>query len=153
MVSCFSQFIQREEVGDGAAVAAGEQRAAVHGPAGVGGQHRALEEAVLGLQGGERPAEGQGSRTQPQERAPPASCSHHGSFSGISAALSPCVLADGVGLCKGGGWGAQAAASLCTQRAGREQRSCCSTWSSCIRILGGLVSAGLAGWGEEAERF
>lgn len=70
MVSCFSQFIQREEVGDRAAVAAGEQRAAVHSPAGVGGQHRALEEAVLSLQGGERPAEGQGSRTCPQESCP-----------------------------------------------------------------------------------
>lgn len=70
LVSCCSQFIQREEVGDGAAVAAGEQRAAVYGPAGVCSQHRALEEAVLSLQGGERPAEGKGSRTDPQGSLP-----------------------------------------------------------------------------------
>lgn len=70
LVSCCSQLIQREEVGDGAAVAAGEQRTAVHGPAGVCSQHRALEEAVLSLQGGERPAEGKGSRTDPQGSLP-----------------------------------------------------------------------------------
>lgn len=69
-VSCCPQLVQREEVGDGAAVAAGEQRAAVHGPAGVCRQHRALEEAVLSLQGGERPAEGKGSRAHPQESLP-----------------------------------------------------------------------------------
>lgn len=55
-------------MGDGAADAAGEQRQADHGAAGVGSQHRALEEAVLSLQGGERPAQEQGSRrTYPQE--------------------------------------------------------------------------------------
>lgn len=52
MAPWFSQLIQREEVGDGAADAAGEQCQADHGAAGVRGQHRALEEAVLSLQGG-----------------------------------------------------------------------------------------------------
>lgn len=55
-------------MGDGAADAAGEQRQADHGAAGVRSQHRALEEAVLSLQGGERPAQEQGStRAHPQE--------------------------------------------------------------------------------------
>lgn len=67
MAPWFSQFIQCEEVGDGAADAAGEQRQADHGAAGVRGQHRALEEAVLSLQGGKRPAQEQGSRAYPQE--------------------------------------------------------------------------------------
>lgn len=53
MMSCPSQFLQRKEVGDGAADAEGEQRQADHSAAGVGRQHRALEEAVLSLQGGE----------------------------------------------------------------------------------------------------
>lgn len=61
MMSCPSQFLQRKEVGDGAADAEGEQRQADHSTAGVGRQHRALEEAVLSLQGGERPAQEQGS--------------------------------------------------------------------------------------------
>lgn len=52
MVPCFSQFNQCEEVGDGAADTAGEQRPADHSTAGVRSQHRALEEAVLSLQGG-----------------------------------------------------------------------------------------------------
>lgn len=52
MAPWFSQFLQREEVGDGAADAAGEQRQADHGTAGVRSQHRALEEAILSLQGG-----------------------------------------------------------------------------------------------------
>lgn len=74
---CFSQFIQCEEVGDGAADAAREQRPADHGAAGVRSQHRALEEAVLSLQGGKRPAQEQGSRAYAQESrlfqsAPPA---------------------------------------------------------------------------------
>lgn len=60
-MSCPSQFLQRKEVGDRAADAEGEQRQADHGAAGVGRQHRALEEAVLSLQGGERPAQEQGS--------------------------------------------------------------------------------------------
>lgn len=53
MMSCPSQFLQRKEVGDRAADAEGEQRQADHSAAGVGRQHRALEEAVLSLQGGE----------------------------------------------------------------------------------------------------
>lgn len=77
MVPCFSQFIQCEEVGDGAADTAREQRPADHGAAGVRSQHRALEEAVLSLQGGKRPAQEQGSRAYAQESrlfqpAPPA---------------------------------------------------------------------------------
>lgn len=56
-----SQFLQRKEMGDGAADAEGEQRPSDHSAAGVGCQHRALEEAVLSLQGGERPAQKQGS--------------------------------------------------------------------------------------------
>lgn len=153
MVSCFSQFIQREEVGDGAAVAAGEQRAAVHSPAGVGGQHRALEEAVLSLQGGERPAEGQGSRTYPQESCP---CSQLPPpllfLSDLCSFLAVCVRR-WVWSLKGRWWGVQTAASLCTRRAGRDQRSCHITWSSLPWDLGDLVSAGLAGGGEKPERF
>lgn len=54
------QCRQREEMGDGAADPAGEQRAADHGAAGVGRQPGAVEEAVLRLPRRERPAPEQG---------------------------------------------------------------------------------------------
>lgn len=89
-VSCCPQLIQCEEVGDGAAVAAGEQRAALHSPAGVGGQHRALEEAILSLQGGERAAEGQGREHTPRRAAPPSAAPTTARSLG-SLQLSGCV--------------------------------------------------------------
>lgn len=124
-MSCFSQFIQREEVGDGAAVAAGEQRAAVHSPAGVCGQHRALEEAVLSLQGGERPAEGQGSRTWHSRAALQSDAPTMALSWGSLQLLAGCAGRWGC-LGKRGGWGVEAAAPLCTQWAGRGQRTATS---------------------------
>lgn len=134
-------------MGDGAADAAREQCPADDGAAGVRSQHRALEEAVLSLQGRERPAQEQGSRAHPQEShlfqsAAPAVARSLGFL-----LLALCMLEDRFVFRSEVDGGGKAAASLRTPWAGKDNGLAISgrTWSSLPLGLGDVVSAG-PGW-------